>query len=514
MPHSKGVVMRVALICMLILGALIAHGDGFAYGKRNLPLRETGQVAVLRLEPGGVTVDMFIAIDGIPRGETVTYVLPFWHKPEGFRLEEMEANTFRKAFMQPAFTEVGLNNRLAYGEAEHQAVGAASLFSVGLFGPVAATVLFPVFAKAREKGRAAGLAPYETNNTPNARAELYQVGERDLPALLAKADLPAEQAHSLAKYRTPFFAVMRLTGAGDGLADRQHPVASRGVHYYFRHPMTGESTYRYIYPLGTGAAWPKPILLTEVYATCPVDYQLAVVEPKIGQPVEYAWILQHLVRLVRANDDELLQETLTEYRRGDRPELPPGDGIPALRMSLLNHGVIAPTAWHAAYFYSNPREDLPITLIPRAHSWQYKVAQAMADGWLAYCLAGINFLLAWLATVPLVLRPHWRKTDRQTSFPRYVLRMAWQATLFWWMLGLLAVMVMFTVFQVENLLLWLLFFVGTVLLLFYLYRRPQPHEAAAATVRVYAWLVAAGCYILLSWGLYELALWLGSAIVA
>ena len=47
-------------------------------------IRETDQVAVIELAPGNVTLDMFIAIDRIPGGQTITYVLPFWQKPEGW----------------------------------------------------------------------------------------------------------------------------------------------------------------------------------------------------------------------------------------------------------------------------------------------------------------------------------------------------------------------------------------------------------------------------------------------
>jgi hypothetical protein len=78
--------MRCLLVALSLYLALAVFADGMA-----LPaLRETDQVAIIDMQPGCVPLDMYIAIDGIPAGKTVTYVLPFWRKPGGFSLEEMD----------------------------------------------------------------------------------------------------------------------------------------------------------------------------------------------------------------------------------------------------------------------------------------------------------------------------------------------------------------------------------------------------------------------------------------
>ena len=82
------------------LGAL---ADGCAYGRALTPqLSETYQLAVINLTESTADVSMFIAIEGIPPGQELTYILPFWYKPEGFSLTEDNAEAFRQAITAPA----------------------------------------------------------------------------------------------------------------------------------------------------------------------------------------------------------------------------------------------------------------------------------------------------------------------------------------------------------------------------------------------------------------------------
>jgi len=82
---------------------------------------------------------------------------------------------------------------------------------------------------------------------------------------------------------------MRLTGP-----KREKEKASitsifegAGVCYRFRHALPPEKRGEYVYPLGTGAAWPKPVLLTEVYVTCPDNFALQVAAPESGTNIDF-----------------------------------------------------------------------------------------------------------------------------------------------------------------------------------------------------------------------------------
>lgn len=405
--------MRIGLCCLLLTLALLARADGFAYGKAFQQLRETDQIAVAHLAPDGVTVDMYIAIDGIPNGESVTYILPFWHEPDGFRLEEMDGSAFRKAYVAPAHAQIVRNNRLARGQASEAVKESAALVGVVATGPLGA-ILFPVFTKKNRQDSSASarpLSPYRTVATAGARAELYRIKEQDLAALVARAKLPAAYAQHLRKYRTPYFAVMKLTGTG------AQPDNSRGVHYHFRHPMPAGETYLYTYPLGTGAAWPKPIALTEVYLTCPRAYRLQVKAPTLGDPITYS-ATSYFASSALENKITPLSE----------------DGTPLFTAHAQLPTVLSTNAWHVAYVNSNPGEDITVSMQPVYHPWQLPLAEFLLDERHDILILFAGLLLAWAFSIRWILRPQWRRNAQpDASFIGFGVRYALCSTLFLWM---------------------------------------------------------------------------------
>ncbi|MHB9026409.1 MAG: hypothetical protein ACYC7E_19900 [Armatimonadota bacterium] len=437
--------MRLLLFCLLLLCALVARADGFAYGKSFHRLQETDQTAVIHLAPNAVTVDMYIAIDGIPKGETITYILPFWHKPEGFTLEELDGARFRETIVKPAHEQLMLNNRMVKHGAAGQLAEPISLFSISLLGPVG--ILFsPLNMRAREKARQgltaspSPLAPYHSVSTPNAAADLYLVSDRDdLQTLIAQAKLPARYADVLAKYHTSYFAVMRLTGLDKESAQasgkkgknssRTVSFPERGVRYHFRHPMPKGTAYTYTYPLGTGAAWSKPIILTEVYITCPDAYSLKVDAPLLGLKDDYG-LLYRFARMAAEVDEITLQKRLKEYLDPDTQ---------TLTANFLAKGSKAPFAWHAAYFYSNPATDISARLMARPVPWRLGVARLMQQVWFDYLLVAVCFLAAWLIALRWVLRPCWIKAGRPGSLVGHGVRYVLLSAFIGWVVGMLFV---------------------------------------------------------------------------
>ena len=91
------------------------------------------------------------------------------------------------------------------------------------------------------------LLPYATDVSPHARAELYNINNGDLQQLIKQSGLPAQYLQALAKYRTPYFAVMHLTGLSR--AETTESQIERARHLpSLTHHIAG----RYVYPLGTG----------------------------------------------------------------------------------------------------------------------------------------------------------------------------------------------------------------------------------------------------------------------
>ncbi len=369
----------------------VAPADGLYFSKRPVILQQTDQLAVIDLTETRADVAMYIAIDGIPAGEEITYILPFWYPPKDFRLDEMTAEDFRMGYAVPAFAKVQRMNTVASGRVSDALATAALTLGIGNlprwdgFGGTrkASTTAAPAAA-----GR---LQPYVVQETPHARAELYRIGKTDLQQLIAQSGLPAKYLEPLKQYTTPHFAVMRLIGPakrksgataaipgataatpGATAATPGATAATPGICYRFSHPLAKPGEY--LYPLGTGASWPKPITVTEVYLTCADDRYLAVKAPKLPA---YRWSA--------ARHYDFIEEPF---------------------MSSALETAARPSAWHVAYFHSNPSEDIRATLHPRPAAWRLAVVEYLQrQQGIASVFAWLALLIGWLIAGKVLLRP-------------------------------------------------------------------------------------------------------------
>jgi len=411
--------MRWILALTLLYAALATRADGIAYGKSFMMLRETDQAAVINIDEKTVDVSMFIAISGIPAGETITYVLPFWYRSDGFAMEEMDSRDYRWKYVNPVGDKIERMNRIAEGKAHVNVLKAAGVFGLGFLGPF----LMDPEGRPRQgvmTGAAtasSSLVPYEVHTTAHARAEIYKIQAKDLQQLVAQAGLPAKYAEPLKKYRTPYFAVMRLTGM-KAPAEKKAPFGNRGVCYHFHHAIPPEKRGEYVYPLGTGAAWPKPIVLTEVYVACPDTCVLKAAAPEIGKRENTETFYQNIRFL-----SDLSGETLSE--REKRELLSPKTA------GLLRDNVTAPSAWHIAYFNSNPNEDITIKLTPRAAPWRLQLADALTQPgeilywrslpWPLFLCAGVFMLVSWVIAGLVIIRPRWQRAGKPGALIRHIL---------------------------------------------------------------------------------------------
>ena len=146
--------MRILSVLIALGLALVVWADGFTtYGASSFnSIWETDQLALIELTPARVTLDMYIAIDPYPQGQTITYILPFWQKPEGFSMTAESADDFREhslEALQPLFhREIRRANRSACGELidlypKAALFAYAPLTPIGLLG----SLLFTTFGK-------------------------------------------------------------------------------------------------------------------------------------------------------------------------------------------------------------------------------------------------------------------------------------------------------------------------------------------------------------------------------
>ncbi|MHB9109475.1 MAG: hypothetical protein ACYDCO_20660 [Armatimonadota bacterium] len=527
--------MRWLFLTVLFLAALAARADDMVLDERFYLLRETDQVAVIDVNDRRADVSMYIAIDGIPAGQTVTYVLPFWYAPQDFAMEEMESARFREQCVNPAFERVLRMNRLASRDGSDEAFTAAITFGVGFLGPFADQIISAFTYNrpgAASVDASSALVPFATHATPHASAELYRIEEKDLQQLVVQAGLPAKYAKPLKKYHTCYFAVMRLTGLN---VKRTPAVDSerdsiRGVRYHFRHALPAGKP-EYLYPLGTGAAWPKPILLTEVYITCPDKFMLRVEAPTEGKrtnmglisrnvsdiesfssltPEKKAALLNYYPRNYKSNGEITRGITEKEYLAGFRP----------LTSTHLKSEEINTSAWHVAYFSSNPSEDIIVRLVPRRLPWRVTIAALYTWKPAPYLVSFLTLLIAWIVAARSIIKP---KTDR-----------AFRSLFAQGLRAFLIANAIFSVFVVAALLLgafagWVLpitydsyiaaifFTAAAVFLLILLAKAIIPRAGRifrflhGSTV-LRCWLLATGIYLVLNVGLIALVYWCESSV--
>jgi len=373
--------MRIIIAAVLLLLAVAAMADGVAYGRLFPVIQETDQTALVHLGKGRVDVDMYIAIDGIPPGETLTYILPFWQKPEQFALEEIDGQQFYEAHTKTYYQQAERERTQAHYS---NANGLALMTVLGSFvagGPIPALGLstLPFILMPRVMGGSSNklFSPFSTVTCPAATAKLFKVeSKQDLQQLLAQAKLPPEYAKKLARYHTNYYAIMQL----HGLAKKDTDAAPRGVHYSFYHAATG-SDYTYTYPLGTGGGWAKPILLTEVYLSCDPGNYLSVTAPTYGKETAY-FDLAHELGMARGASTEADKDS---------------DFFQAKTTTLLPEPLRQPSIWHRAYFWCNPTDD--ITVHMRPHSLIYRLLQVMNSSlflcllWLALLVFSFRFAI-------------------------------------------------------------------------------------------------------------------------
>jgi len=338
--------MRIIITVILALLTVAALADGMSYGRLFPVIQETDQTALVHVGRERVDVDMYIAIDGIPPGESLTYILPFWQKPEHFALEEVDAQQFYAAHTKTFWEQAKRERSLAHISLP-QIMGAITVLGTALTcGPLGGFSLpacFLLIPRVMGGGHRP-LQPFTTVTTPAATAKLFKVETgRDLQEVLAQAKLPAAYAQKLARYHTKYYAIMQLRGL-----QQQKTSAPRGVHYSFYHAASG-ADYTYTYPLGTGIGWAKPILLTEVYIACDPDRYLSVTAPTVGKNTPYF-------------------DFNINFRRGSAGESASADDPDTQApqtSTLLPTPLRQPAIWHRAYLNSNPGDDITVRTRPR-----------------------------------------------------------------------------------------------------------------------------------------------------
>lgn len=494
------------LLAVVLCISLAVLADGCAYGKGFSPqLRETHQLAVIRLTETTADVNMFIAIDGIPAGKEITYILPFWYQPLNFSLTEEDSQSFRSECVNPAYNETMRMRGLSEHRGSNKILIATPFIGAGIPGLVYAVLTVPTFGeKGRYNGSVLPLKPYVVSETTQARAELYAIGANDLQQLIKQSGLPEKYLQPLKKYHTPYFAVMHLKGLAH--TDKQPFMDNtHGVRYHFTHRLT---TGEYRYPLGTGAAWPQPIPITEVYITCPEHLALSVKAPIEGKKIPWSAFYRQTITATEYLSYQPSERQSMNLTADDITKI-----LTPKTSSYLASNNVHPAAWHIVYWQSNPAEDISVRITKRTAPWRFAIADFFQQPYVAAIIGIILYLLAWLLTAHFVIRRYWLLEDKPDPLFWFILITFINAqiygpimiaSLLLCIIGYLCV-ISNMAYQVATVLFVVVAIVAGVLILIY-YAWKRNFNWARWPVAI-AWVVATSLYLVLTTALFYIVRW-------
>lgn len=403
--------MRLLILVTLFIGsALSLWATGFVIDGNAYPnMQETDQVALIHLEKDRVNVDMYIAVDGIPAGKTVTYVLPFMYKPENFSLQT--SMSFYKFFTTHTLKlrgQIELEQATIKDSAPKNMILATGLGGAMAGGPLAG--LSATIAGIKYMPRWEGTRSYyfpRDWNSPLAIAHLYKIETSiELQQFIARAKLPEQSAQALARYHPKYYALIQLTGG----PKKNAFTPPGGIYCSYSHTMTShDASYTCTYPLGIGSAWTKPIQATEVYVTCDDEHYLSITAPTIGKSTSYPQYWDFTVQ----RDYDL-----------DSSE----QDIQQLTSTLLPDSMRFPTIWHRAYLNSNPIQDITIHLRPRPTGDM--ILRKFTNPVLPFILATILVIFSLIFSIYKVIRPAYMQSGCPgtlgSHITRYLLTVAQQ----------------------------------------------------------------------------------------
>ena len=385
-------VLFVALLAVAIPAPVLADGGPIVPHDLWADLKEGQQIAVVTiLNQDFARVDLFISIlDKTNESHEIVFFVPIGTKSSSFYAVEQNLSKFDEQAtkgLDKIIRDNATNKQHAV-----QALFSGALLTNGAFlVPLWAPVLLTGCAAAEQK-------PEATLQTESSQISIYGIDENtDLDALIQTTGLPASVSDTLAKLKGQQIAVVKLQTQpqGQGETSSKAPwqqVTEPGLHLSWHTSLLpAEGGTIYSYPLGTGAAWSKPIELTRVYIVAPRGMDFNVKYPALGSEQSGFDIIEgaHISNYYQ------IPSYAVDEARGDFGRV-----------------------WRATYTQSNPTENIIITVKPQSAFSRFLAgAEAGALGYsvlFAFIIGVAVWVLAWSFLMPRFLGedtkhalPHW-----------------------------------------------------------------------------------------------------------
>lgn len=249
-------------------------------------------------------------------------------------------------------------------------------------------ILIPLWAPVLLTGCAAAeQKPEATLQTESSQISIYGIDDNtDLAALIQTTGLPASVSDTLSKLKGQQVAIVKLQTKPEGGEVESplpgQPAASEpGLHLSWSTSLIPtEDGNTYTYPLGTGAAWSKPIEVTRVYISVPKGLDFNVRYPALGTE-------QSGFDIIEGSKIQNFTDTpsyAVDEARGDFGRV-----------------------WRATYTQSNPTDDIVITVKPQSAFSSFLAGfeeQALGCCIIFALIIGVMvWVLAWRFLMPVFL---------------------------------------------------------------------------------------------------------------
>ena len=312
-------------------------------------LQEGQQVAVIRLQDNNTTsVDLFVSIlDKTGESHDVTYFVPLGIGPRNFQVTQEDSVSFANSqtanLDQLIFQNYQQNQQILEG------LFAGALLTNGVW-------LTPLWLPMLLNSCSSPSAPVATFTTPSSQISIFNIDETtDLDALISTTGLNPSVKDALSRLKGQQIAVINLETSPSTSSIQPSvttsPAGEPGLHLSWVTSLTASKKGQtYAYPLGTGASWASPIVMTSVYVVAPQDLNFGVQYPKLG-----------INRSGFVQNGGKYEPNIASYTSVSAYAVDEGTG------QLLNNGTPAPPTmrvWRVTYTNSNSTKDITITVNP------------------------------------------------------------------------------------------------------------------------------------------------------
>jgi hypothetical protein len=370
-------VLFVAIIAVVIPAPVFADGGPAVPYDLWHNLKEGQQIAVVTIwNQDMASVDLFISIlDKTAESHEVIFFVPIGKDATFHNAFEQDLYHFDEYYT--ARLDYIIRESVTTRQHAVQALFAGALLTNG-------AILTPLWASVLLTGcSGAAQQPETTIQTESSEINIYGIDEKtDLTTLIETTGLAPSVYETLSKLKGQKVAIVKLhtqpkVAESETTQYQDHPTSEPGLHLSWSTSLVDNT---YTYPLGTGAAWSKPIELTRVYISVPKGVDFDVQYPTLG--AEYSGY------------DLIKGSNIQKYI-----------DIPAYAVDQASGDF--GRVWRATYTMSNPTDNIVITVKPQSTLSQFLAhAEEGAFGYsilFALIIGVLIWIFAWIYLMPIFL---------------------------------------------------------------------------------------------------------------